>query len=321
MSHKRIKPTSDRVASPAGAEVTSASPGTRGPIPLLAVACGGALLVAMVWSYWPTLTTVVAAWNSQPDYSHGYIVAPLAIAFLWFRRGDLPRHNLRPSAAGLVMLLVVCALRAFAGRYFLQPLDAWTIPLWLMGAVWLLFGAQFLRWCLPSIVFLWFMFPIPYSAEGMLSVPLRSVATKLSTASLVLLGQPALSEGNTIWLGDHQIMVEEACSGMRIFVGIFALAFAFVLFSRWAWWQKAMALLAVLPIAIIANVARIVTTGLLFEFASGEAAMKFSHDLSGIVMIPFAAAIFWLFLTYLDRLFPEVELVSPVNRLSEWADR
>ncbi len=281
-----------------------------------ACACGVAMLAVMLWAYWPTLSEVMAAWNSQPDYSHGFLVAPLGIVFLWIRRDGFPRESVHPSFTGLAVLLGVSAARVFAGRYYVLPLDAWTIPLWMMGATWMLFGSQCLRWALPSIVFLWFMFPIPYSAERWLSVPLQSVAAKLSTGALVMLGQPALSEGNTIWLGDRPIFVEEACSGLRIFVGIFALAFAFVLFSRWAWWQKGMALLAALPVAIFANVTRIVVTALLSELVSGEAAHKFSHDFAGIVMIPFAAGIFWAFLVYLDRLFPEVELVSPVSRMA-----
>jgi exosortase len=176
--------------------------------------------------------------------------------------------------------------------------------------VWLLCGWRCLQWSLPSIVFLWFMVPIPFSAETWLSVPLQRLATKLSTTCLVMLGQPALAEGNTIWIGDQQLFIEEACSGLRIFVGIFALAFAFALFSRWSWWQKGLALAAALPIAIIANMIRIVATGLLYELVSGEAAMHFSHDLSGLIMIPIAAFMFWLFLIYLDRLFPEVEALS-----------
>ena len=34
-------------------------------------------------------------------------------------------------------------------------LDAWSIPIWVAGVVWLLFGWQLLRWALPAIAFLW----------------------------------------------------------------------------------------------------------------------------------------------------------------------
>ena len=270
---------------------------------------GSSLLVlaATLWAYWPTLVAMVDQWERQPDYSHGYLVVPLAIFFLWSRRAKLPGADIQPSLWGVALLLLTTVLRVVAGMYYLLPLDGWTLPLTVAGLVCLLYGKKFLWWALPSIVFLWFMVPIPYSAERWLSVPLQSIATKLSTASLVVLGQPAIAEGNVLLLGEHTLFVEEACSGMRIFFGIFALAFAFVLFSRWSWWQKTLVLLAAMPVAIVANVTRIIATGLLYQFVSSNAGQKFSHDIAGFVMIPFAAAIFWLLLLYLDKLFPQVE--------------
>ena len=280
----------------------------------IAVSCA-AMLVAIGWAYWPTLVNMVHAWESQPDYSHGYLVAPLALFFLYTRRGSLPREEMHPSWWGALFLLAVVAMRVLAGRYYLTPLDGWTLPLTMAGAVWLLWGFATLRWSAPAIAFLWFMVPIPYSAERWLSVPLQAVATKLSTIALVMLGQPAIAEGNVILLGEHTLFVEEACSGMRIFIGIFALAFAFALFSRWSWWQKAIVLLSVLPVAIVANVTRIVVTGLLYQWVSGDAGQKFSHDIAGFVMIPFAALIFWMVLIFVDKLFPLVEQISPTAEL------
>jgi exosortase len=271
---------------------------------------GAGMLSTFLWAYWPTLGALVTQWVNQPDYSHGFLVMPLAIFFLWTRRDRFPTGKVRPSIVGLAVIGFACVLRIAAGAYYLTPLDGWTIPLWAAGAIWLLFGWHVLIWSLPSIAFLWFMVPIPFAAESWLSVPLQKVATKLSTACLIMLGQPVLAEGNTIWIGDKQLFIEEACSGLRIFVGVFALAFAFALFSNWSWWQKALALAAALPIAIVANVTRIVATALLYQFASSQAASRFMHDLSGIIMIPLAAAMFWMFLTYLDRLFPKVEVLS-----------
>ncbi len=68
--------------------------------------------------------------------------------------------------------------------------------------------------------------------------------------------------------------------------------------------------LSALPIALLANSARIVATGLLYQYASTEAAKKFSHEASGWVMIVFAAGLFGLVLWYLSRLVKEVETVG-----------
>jgi len=311
-SRDKLKAT--KPVAPKGVAEQTIQPEGSAISPAGLIGAGVLVLTSVCWSYWPSLVETYAAWMKEPDYSHGFLVAPLAVLFLYLRRDELQRTKLRPSAVGLIVLLVCLALRYAAGIYFLQPLDRWTIPPWMMGCVWVLFGWSCLRWALPSLVFLWFMFPLPYSAESLLSVPLQSLATKLSSASLLMLGLPVLAEGNTLWIGEEQLFVEDACSGLRIFVGIFALAFAFVIFARWPWWQKVMTLIAALPIAIIANVLRIVVTGLLYHWVSGEAGRHFSHDISGLVMIPVAAFMFWIFVNYLERLLPEVEMISPTMR-------
>ncbi|WP_145114147.1 exosortase/archaeosortase family protein [Botrimarina mediterranea] len=269
------------------------------------------LAIAVVWSYWPALVDMVRAWNSNPDYSHGYLVLPIAVYFLWARRNAIASEVIAPSWAGIALLGGIVAIRYFSAKYYLGPVDSWTFPLSIAGIVLAIGGWRCLRWSLPSIAFLYFMIPIPYSAETWLSVPLQAVATKLATESLLLLGQPAIAEGNVIWIEDHPLMVAEACSGLRILVGISALAFAFVLFSSWSWWQKAMVLVATVPVALAANAARIVVTGLLHRLVSGEVAKQFSHDMAGLVMIPFAALLFFGLLVYVEALFPRVQTISP----------
>ena len=158
-------------------------------------------------------------------------------------------------------------------------MDGWSILLWVGGAVWFLCGWRVFRWSLPSVVFLWFMVPLPFRLEHALSRPLQHAATSISCWILQCLGQPALSEGNIILLGNQQLDVEQACSGLRIFVGIVALAFVFVVLVRRTWWEKRYWWPSILPITLAANVTRIVVTGLLFQWIDGESA----HQLSSMI--------------------------------------
>jgi exosortase len=308
----------------------------------LLLALGGSVLAgAFAWAYWPTLVSLVAAWDREPDYSHGFFVAPLAVYFLWVRRDRFPHgpkkgsgvrgqgsevrgqgrqitNSLVPapwsltpfSWLGLGLVAVSVAARAFGAHFYLEAIDGWSIMLWVGGVVWFFGGWRVLWWSAPSIVFLWFMVPLPFRMERWLSLPLQGAATKLSCWILQGLGQPALAEGHVIFLGDYRLEVEQACSGLRIFVGIVALAFAYVIITRRTWWEKALLLLSALPIALLANAARIVATGLLYQLVSGEAAKQFSHDGAGWVMIVFAAGLFGLVLWYLCRLVREVEVVE-----------
>ena len=97
---------------------------------------------------------------------------------------------------------------------------------------------------------------------------------------------------------------------MRIFIGILALAFAYLVLIRRSWWERILLLAAVLPIAVFANVSRIVLTAVLYQLVSGEVAHQFSHDWTGFVMIPYAAAIFAIVIWYVGRLVPQVELLD-----------
>ena len=270
----------------------------------------GVLAVAFVWSYWTTLGWLVDSWNRDPDYSHGFLVAPFAAYLLWARRRQFPGwsdHRLWP---GLLLIGGSIAVRLFGARFHIQSIDGCSIPLWVAGAVWLLGGWRVLWWSLPSVAFLWFMVPLAWRFERMLSYPLQSIATRLSTWSLQCLGQPALWEGHTIFLGSHQLEVENACSGLRIFVGILALCLAYMALVPQKWWERVLLFLGTIPVALGVNAIRIIITGLLYQYVSGEAGKKFSHDFAGWLMILLAAGFFGLLVYYLKKLFRDEEMLD-----------
>lgn len=277
------------------------------------LALGLLALAVGIWAYFPTLREIVTAWEREADYSHGYLVVPIALIFLWLQRKTFPGVSEDGWIFGCLLVLASASMRLLAGAYFLEALDAWSMLFWLAGCVAILFGWPVLRWSSPSIGFLIFMIPLPFRVEGMLSLPLQRIATKFSCWGLQLLGQPAIAEGNTIMVGDHKLEVAQACSGLRLFVSILALGVAYLMLVRRIWWERLVLLATVVPVAIVANTARIVATGLLYEFASSETAQKFSHDLAGWAMIPFAGLLFWLVLWYLGKLFQVHEQLGVEN--------
>ncbi|MFO0817946.1 MAG: exosortase/archaeosortase family protein [Pirellulales bacterium] len=269
------------------------------------------LAATFFWAYWPTLSGLVAAWDREADYSHGYLVAPLALWFLWSRRDQFPGIDRRYAWLGLVLIGVSFGIRAVGAALFVDAIDGWSMIPWLAGAVWVVCGPRVARWSAPAIAFLVFMIPLPFMIERGLSVPLQRIATQLSVAALQTLGRPALAEGNVILLGDYRLEVAEACSGLRIFMSVVALACAYALIARRPWWQKVVLMLAIAPIALVANASRIVATGLMYEFASSDLARRFSHDFAGWMMIPLAAALFGFTLWYLGKLVRVEECVDP----------
>ena len=301
---RKAKPSQDH---PKGAAPTESVETTSKATAIVAVAV---LAVAFTWSYWPTLVRLVRSWEREPDYSHGYLVVPIALFFLWSRRHTFPEQLRRSLLPGTLLMAASVGVRYFAAIIHADAIDAWSMLLFLAGAVWLFGGFRLLVWGMPSIAFLFFMIPMPYRAETWLSQPLQRVATKISCWALQCLGQPAITKGNTILIDAYQIEIARACSGLRIFMGIIALAFVYLVLIRRSWWERMLLILSILPIALIANATRIVVTALLFQYTTGELAHRFSHDFAGWVMIPFAAALFGLFLWYIDKLIRQVDQVD-----------
>ena len=271
-------------------------------------------LPLVVWSYWPTLVELVATWNRESDYSHGFLVAPLSIFFLWVKRDRFPIRRIQTGWWGISLIAVSMAMRWASARFYLGSLDGWSLIVCLIGWTWLAGGRHVVTWALPALLFLLFMVPLPYRFENLASIPLQRIATELSCFLLQLLGQPAFAENTTILIGDLPLEVEQACSGLRIFMGILALAVATLMWIEREWWQRALLLVSVVPIALLANATRIVITGLLYRHISSEAARHFSHDLAGWLMIPLAAGLFLCSLWYLARLVVRVESGSAVER-------
>lgn len=274
-------------------------------------AIGAAVVGAIsLWAYWPMFMGLLSAWNKEPDYSHGYFVIPLAAFFLWARRESFPGIRTAVAWPGLALIVLSVVMRYVAAQYYVDAIDGWSLLVWLAGVVWLFGGWRMIQWSWPSIAFLIFMIPLPWKVERWLSVPLQRVATNLSSWVLQMFGQPALAEGNIIRIGDSTFEVADACSGLRIFVGIVALACAYLILVRRSWWERAVLVVSVIPIALIANSSRIVGMSLLNQVFTSEAAHDRIHDWSGLVMIPFAALLFFFVLWYLGKLFREVEVVD-----------
>jgi len=283
-----------------------------GEVQRLQLIYGALILAAGIWAYWPTLLSIVHTWNHVPDYSHGFLVVPVAIYFLWAQRQRCPGIEAPAYVLGFALLGVTMLVRYAGARFYFGAVDGYSMLMWIAAVVAVCGGQRLLLWSLPSIGFLFFMIPLPFGVETAMSAPLQRLATEISCWTLQLLGQPAFSEGNVILLGSHELEVAQACSGLRLFTSVIALAYAYLVLARRTWWEKGILLWAVAPIAIASNAIRIVVTGLLFEFTTSNLAHQFSHDFAGWAMIPLAAAMFGLVLWYLGKLI-QVEEVLDVS--------
>ena len=220
------------------------------------------LIVAFLYAFHPTIQWMISVWRTEPDYSHGFLVLPLAALILHLKSDSFPGIRSQLSYGGLSLIFVAIVWRLASRLVFADFLDGWAIVPMVAGACWFLLGRKATLWASPAIVFLVLMVPLPYQAESLLSWKLQGVATALSTVMLRVLGQPAVAEGHVIWLGGEQLFIEQACSGLRIFVGVIAFAYFWAAISDRSWIDRIILLGAAIPMAVIANSIRITSIGL-----------------------------------------------------------
>jgi exosortase len=262
-------------------------------------------------AYWTTLAEVSERWATDPQYSHGFLVPLFSLYLLWSRRRYLASGDFSPRWWGVGIVAIAIAMRAAGYAFFLTFLDTGSLIICLLGLAAAVGGRGALRWAAPAILFLAFMLPLPHRVQTVLGGTLQRVATVTSTYALQTLGVPAVSEGNIIMLTDTQLGVVEACNGLSMLMTFFALATAVAILSQRGLFEKLVIVASAIPIAVLANVARITVTGMLYEASQGELARMVFHDLAGWLMMPLALGMLLVELWLLGRILVPVQEGRP----------
>jgi exosortase len=279
---------------------------TRHTWQLLAVVGFGA---ALFWTYWPTLTALVKVWLTDSASSHGFLVPVFSAAMLWARRADWSALEPRPSWLGVPLLVAAGVMHAVGGYYYSPWLDQMSLIPALMGICLSLGGPRSLRLAGPAVAFLVFMFPLPGRLERSLAAPLQTVATLASTNVLQTFGFFAQAEGNVIVLSDYELGVVEACSGLKMLTVFVATCTGVAVLIRRSLLQRLIIVASAFPIAILCNVIRISSTGMIHETLGHETANLVYHGVAGWLMAPLCLMFLGIELFVLRRL-----LTAPAPR-------
>jgi exosortase len=252
----------------------------------------------------PVLYYMVLHWRTVPDYSHGFIIAPLALYFAWERRDRVRRAPVDPSWWGLVPLILGSAA-LLVGRLGVELMAMRTaFVLTLNGLVLLLLGLQIYRVLAFPLLFLFLMVPLPQSLANNITFPLQLVATDLAMAPLYWLHIPALREGNIIHLAETQLLVAEACSGLRSVMALGTLGVVFAYFFRKSWVERVVLVASTLPIAILVNAFRVGLTAYLTHRFGEDAAEGVIHQTEGFFTFGLAFALLLLEAWLLQLFWP-----------------
>ncbi|WP_459925922.1 exosortase/archaeosortase family protein [Desulfatiferula olefinivorans] len=235
--------------------------------------------------YFDTIVGMIHDWDTNDNYSHGYLIPFITAYLIWKEKEILAAMPIKPSNMGLMCLvgsLLFFVITNIGAELFTMR---FSMILVLLSGVYFLMGIDIVRVVFLPIIYLIFMIPFPAIIWNKIAFPLKMFATKIAVMVIQLLQIPVFNEGNIIHLSNTTLEVVDACSGLRSLVSLLALSAAFTLISEHpSKIRKAILFLSAVPIAIFLNIFRLSLTAVLAKIYGPQVAQGFLHDISGIIV-------------------------------------
>lgn len=248
------------------------------------------LYIGLAGLYGPLYATLSETLWRTEAHGHAPLIA-VAVAWLFWQLWQ-PLARLGEQPAPYVGSLVLAAGLALAwlGLTLDIPVLAMAsqLPV-LAGCLFLLKGPAAVRLAAFPLLFLAFMIPVPGFLLESLSAPLKTGLSAATVAILQTFGYPAARSGIVIVIGQYQLLVAEACSGLHSLLTLSALGLLFLHLTGRGRRARLVLLTSLLPTVFLCNLLRIVLLALV-TYHLGDEAGRAVHAATGFGIFLLAGA-------------------------------
>ena len=253
----------------------------------LAVLCIAA--VAATFNAWKD---IFSQGLHDPEQSHVLLAIPVAAWLFWLRRGRMIRSKPKASILGPIVILAAWGVGELGLRHSRDILWHFSALLLLLGCVLTVAGYKpIIKMAVPATSLL-FLLPVPATIRLEIAQPLQEISARCSQYLLDLFGVPVVRTGNALIINGQNVVIAEACNGMRMVAALFVVTYTFA-FSIPARPMVRALLLASSPLlAVVVNILRLMPTVMFYGYTSESTATAF-HDLSGWFMMVIALLVLW----------------------------
>ncbi len=270
------------------------APLARAIDPSLAIALAGfaAMYVPVYW------TAANGIWTTD-DNAHGPLILAVLVWLFWSVRREIVDAPVQQTATARwvgIALFSLGLLIYLVGRVADVLMFAIASqPLVVAGSLLLLRGSQALRKAWFGVFYFVFMIPLPGTLVDQITGPLKQWISYLVVEVLYRLGYPIARNGVTLEIGQYQMLVADACSGLHSMYSLAALGTLFMyIMNRRSLLHNGIMLASILPIAFIANLARVAVLVLITYHFGDEAGQGFLHGAAGMVLMGVSLVAFFL---------------------------
>jgi exosortase B len=254
-------------------------------------------------SYW---VAAHGLWQTE-EYGHAPLVLLIAVWLLW---RELPKtanvQKASSPAAGWALLLLGLPCYVVGRMLGASSLEFMAHLLVLVAIFMFVRGWAHVRLLWFPLLYLVFFVPVPASLIDMLTGPLKLQISSLVTSILSFVGYPIARSGVMISVGQYQLLVADACSGLNSMFSLFALGTLFMyLMARRSVLHNVITFLMIVPIAFMANIVRVIVLVLVTYHFGDEAGQGFLHGAAGIFLMVVALVFLFCVDALLARVLPD----------------
>jgi exosortase B len=278
-------------ASPSTEAARTAQP----PAPIASVwpwALAGLGLAAMYLpTYWVASNGI---WQTD-EMGHGPIILAVVLWLFWGVRHEVINAPVRPQPWWGWPLFALGLASYLFGRVFnISSVEFASHVFIVAGLLLLLRGAGALRVAWFPVLYLIFLAPLPGTFVDAITAPLKNWISVIVVDLLYYAGYPIARSGVMITIGQYQLLVADACSGLHSMFSLAALGTLFMyIMARKSVAHNAIMLAAILPIAFAANIVRVTVLVLVTYHLGDEVGQGFLHGAAGMVLMMAALILFF----------------------------
>jgi exosortase B len=270
--------------------------------------------VGLLALYVPTFVDLAHGLWNQEEQMHGPIVLAVVLWLIWQRRGALAGELEEPRSVMGGVLLVAGLLLYILGRsQDIVMFEVGSLIPVLAGTILLMNGGSAIREFAFPLFYIVFMLPLPGIVVDALTGPLKHNVSAVAEQFLYAVGYPIARAGVVLSVGPYQLLVADACSGLHSLISMTAMGLLYVyLMGHRNKWRNGILIACLVPIAIAANIVRVIVLVLVTYHFGDEAGQGFIHDFSGI----FLFVVGLLILFAIDGLLGRLKLFGSAVRAS-----
>ena len=257
------------------------------------------LLVLYVPTFYDLATTI---WH-EDDYAHGPIILAVIIWLIWDGRAALLTAQTHTAPVPGFALLVFGLLLYVVGRSVgISIFEIGALVPILAGVLLAMRGWAALRAFWFLLLFIAYLVPLPSIFVDAVTGPLKNSVSAMAEQILYATGYPIARSGVVLTIGQYQLLVADACSGLNSMFSLTAIGLLYLYLMRYkSWLHNGLILASLLPIAFCANIVRVMFLVLVTYHYGDAAGQGFLHGFSGMVLFFIALIIIILLDAILAR--------------------